>query len=66
MKATDESGKITTPCPVVSVTENEKCLVIFFWIQKNKRKCFPLDFTYLSLYGFVLEVDKRRFLPEIC
>jgi len=25
-----------------------------------------LDFTYLSLYGFVLEVDKRRFLPEIC
>lgn len=27
MKATDESGKMTTPCPVVSVTENEKCML---------------------------------------
>lgn len=44
MKATDESGKMTTPSPVVSVTENGKCIVnisleskrtnqtIFLWI----------------------------------
>ena len=34
MNATDESGKMTTPSPVVSVTENGKCIANIYLESK--------------------------------
>lgn len=54
MKATDESEKMTTPCPVVSVTENEKCMLKVSIEPERQNENVSLSIFILTSHFMVL------------
>lgn len=69
MKATEESGKIITPWPVVSVTIRFSIYNlqwVSIWNVKLKKLKFILIYDYPELYDIASEVGECRCFRVIC